>query len=259
MEAKIGHVLTVVQIAGYAADRLRGDAGLLVVLVPEARRLEGEQVIREYRGRHPDGRVRVAVWTFDEVTLELEARLPGSPDVAQFKGLVQASRALDVFPMSQAELMDNNPARREDLWRVVDSASSGLFGRRLPSGGDSSLEQRRYVKLVPYAIALAVGVGRKSRVHEGQRQPWAWLRLPDRATFSWVAQSALERLRPGETSRDQDGLWLPLHLATEMPGSVMIQEVRDEIETIGNEIRHAIDQAVARENSIPSHPNSGRR
>jgi hypothetical protein len=67
VEAKIGHVLTVDQIAGYA-DRLRGDAGLLVVLVPEGRRLEGEQVIREYRDRHPDGRVRVDVWTFDEVT-----------------------------------------------------------------------------------------------------------------------------------------------------------------------------------------------
>lgn len=246
VEAKIGHALTVDQIAGYA-DRLGGDAGLLVVLVPEARRLEGVQVIREYHDRYPDGRVRVDVWTFDEVTSELEAHLPGSPDVAQFKGLVQASRALDIFPLSQEQLMDDNPARREDVWRVVDSASFGLFGRRLPMGSDWSLAQRRYVELVPYAIGLAVGVGRKSRVHEGQPQPWAWLRLPDTATFSWVAQSVVERLRPGETSRDQDGLWLPLHLPTEAPGSVMIQEIRAQIETIGNEIREAIDQAVERE------------
>jgi hypothetical protein len=143
--------------------------------------------------------------------------------------------------------MDDNPARSEDVWRVVDSASFGLFGRRLPMGSDWSLVQRRYVELVPYAIGLAVGVGRRSRVHEGQPQPWAWLRLPDAATFSWVAQSVVERLRPGETSRDQDGLWLPLRLPTEAPGSVMIQEVRAQIETIGNEIRHAIDQAVERE------------
>ena len=91
---------------------------------------------------------------------------------------------------------------------------------------------------------LAVGVGRTSRVHEGQPQPWAWLRLPDAAAFFWVAQSAVERLRPGETSHGQDGLWLPLHLPTEAPGSVMIQEVRAQIETIGNEIREAIDQAI---------------
>jgi hypothetical protein len=53
-EGRIGHVLTVDQIAGYA-DRLRGDAGLLVVLVPEARRLEGAQVVREYRDFDSDG------------------------------------------------------------------------------------------------------------------------------------------------------------------------------------------------------------
>jgi hypothetical protein len=64
--------------------------------------------------------------------------------MAQFKGLVQASRALDIFTMSQAELMDDNSARREDVWRVVDSASSELFGRGSHSGGGSSLTQRRW-------------------------------------------------------------------------------------------------------------------
>lgn len=38
--------------------------------------------------------------------------------------------------MSEAELLDDNPTRRADVWRVLDLASFGLFGRNLPSGSD---------------------------------------------------------------------------------------------------------------------------
>jgi len=98
-----------------------------------------------------------------------------------------------------------------------------------------------------YEIGLAVGVGRKSRVSEGQPQPWAWLRLPDSSSFAKVAQPIVERMRSGETSRDREGLWLPLRLPAGEPGSVMIKEVRAEIETIGTAIREAIDHAVETE------------
>lgn len=247
VEAKLGHTLTVDQIEAYASERLHGDSALLVVLVPEVRRKEGEGVVDAYRATHPDEPVKVAVWTYDDVVREMEAHLPDSPDVAQFKGLVQTVRALDILPMSEAELMDGNPDRRQDIWRVVDLASFGLFGRNSPTGSDGSLENRRYVAVVPYEIALAVGVGRKSRVSEGQPQPWAWLRLPDGGSFSRVAQPVVERMRPGETSRDREDLWLPLQLPTGEPGSVMIQQVREEIETIGTAIREAIDHAVESE------------
>ena len=47
------------------------------------------------------------------------ARQPGR---GQFRGLVQASRALEILQMTGAELIDDNPARRQDIWRVVDTA-----------------------------------------------------------------------------------------------------------------------------------------
>jgi hypothetical protein len=152
-------------------------------------------------------------------------------------GLVQACRALDIFPISAPALLDDNPTRREDVWRVVDSASFGLFGRNLPSGSDGSPEQRRYVELVPYAIYMAVGIGRKTRAQEGQPQPWAWLRLPDSPDYSRIIQKVLDELRPGQTPDDPRDMWLPLHLPTEVAGSVMAQSARDEIERIGNAIR----------------------
>lgn len=244
VEAKIGHTLTVDQIAGYRA-RLPDDGGLLALLVPEGRRHEGEQVLRDLRASEPDERVRLAVWSYEQVTVALEAALPGSPDVAQFRGLVEASRALDVAPLSPSDLLDNSPARRDDIWRVLDEASFGMFGRSLPAGTDWSLERRRYVELVPYTVGMAVGIGRKSREHEGQAQTWAWLRLPDSAPFHWVAQSVAEQSRPGETSRDKEGLWVPLHVPTGVPGSVMIQTLRGEIEALGSAIREAVGRAVA--------------
>jgi hypothetical protein len=97
VEAKIGHMLTYGQVAGYRG-RLPDEGGLLVVLVPEGRRLEGEQVVNEYRASNPHDRVHLDVWTYDEVTGALEERLPGNPDVAQFKGLVQGVRRARHLP-----------------------------------------------------------------------------------------------------------------------------------------------------------------
>jgi hypothetical protein len=54
-------------------------------------------------------------------------------------------------------------------------------------------------------------------------------------------------MRPGETSRDREGLWLPLPLPGGEPGSVMIQQVREEIETIGTAIREAVALALETE------------
>lgn len=248
VEAKIGHTLTTEQVGPYRAH-LGHDGGLLVVLVPEARRAEGTRVVEaltestEYPELSADGPIKLAVWTYDDVTAALGQHLPGSGDVAQLNGLVKACGALDIFPMSEEALLDDNPTRRTDVWRVLDAASFGLFGRNLPSGSDWSLEQRRYVDLTPYEIAMAVGVGRKTREEDGKPQPWAWLRVPDRPDHSEITLQVLEELRPGQASRDQGEIWLPLHLTTQAPGSVMIQSIREEIETIGSAVRERVDQA----------------
>ena len=257
MEAKIGHSLTAEQVMHYRS-RFDGE-GLLVVLVPAARKLEAIGVVEVARrlgarraaegGKEPrsiEG-VPLDVWTYDDVTAALESHLPASSDVAQFKGLVGALRALDIFPLNQAELTDDNPARREDIWRVVDSASFGLFGKRMPSGKDWGLEQRRYVVLDPYPIGVAAGVGRTRRAEGGEPRNWAWLRVNQSSSFSSAVQSALEGLRPGSFTHDEDGYWLPLHLPTGVSGSEMIRTVREEIETIGSAIREEIDRVVATE------------
>lgn len=250
VEAKIGHTLTVEQVAAYRT-RLSGGRGLLVILVPEARRWEADRVIKtlkrsaDYPELSEGGPIGLDVWTYDDVTSELEKHLPGNPDVAQFKGLVQACRALDIFPLTAAELLNDNPSRRDDVWRVVDSASWGLFGENLPSGSDGSLEQRRYVSLAPYSVAMAVGVGRKTIPPTDHAVPWAWLRVPDQPDVSAIALEVLEASSPGEVTRDQGEIWVPLHVPTERPGSVMIEKVREEIESIRTRLRDGVDQAWA--------------
>jgi len=243
VEAKIGHTLTVAQLVGYR-ERLPEDGGLLVVLTPDNRRREAELVLARLREAEPDERLRLAIWTYDEVAAAFETALPDSSDVAQFRGLVDAAGALDVAPLSASELLDDDPTRRADIWRVVDEASFGLFGKRLPAGADWSLARRRYVELGPFSVGMAVGVGRKSRVHEGRAQPWAWVRLPDSAAFHWVAQSVAVELRAGETSRDPEGLWVPLDVPVDVPGAVMIPAVRAELESLAGAIREAVACAV---------------
>lgn len=114
VEAKLGHTLTPEQLAGYSG-RLGDGEGLLAVLAPEARRVEAQAVITACRRLIPDPRVAFDVWTYDEVVAALDLALPGSADLAQFKGLVQAHRALDIDPFTDADLLENHrdrPRRR---------------------------------------------------------------------------------------------------------------------------------------------------
>ena len=231
VEAKLGHSLTFDQIEAYS-HRLPSAGGLIdCVLLPKSRRTEGEQLLREYQRRDPDGlvaigRVRVDLWTYDDVQAALEGHLPGSPDVAQFRGLVQASNALAVFPLTKSELLDDDPTRRQDIWRVVDAASFGLFGKRLPSGSDW--------------VWSSAGTSSWCPIR------WGW-------PFSRVARSVLEDRGAGRASRDSDGsCWLPLEIPTQASGSVMIEQVRAEIETIGTAIRDEIDRAADELDTVPA-------
>jgi len=246
VEAKLGDRLTVEQIGAYR-DRLPADGGLLVALLPEARRSDGVRVLAEYRQAQEDDPVRLAVWSFDDVARALDVHLPGSADVAQFRGLLRASQALDIFPLLEAELWDDSDARRDDMWRVVDPASFGLFGQKLPAGHESGFTVRRYVNLAPYRAFFAVGVGRESRAVDGQAQPWAWLRVSRDTPYAKVVQQAVAAMRPGRTSTDAHGLWTPLDIPADAPGTVMVSAVRDQIEEFGTAARTAIEEAIRTE------------
>ncbi|WP_203750356.1 hypothetical protein [Cellulomonas chitinilytica] len=245
VEAKIGHTLDVGQVAAYR-HRLPDSGGLLAVLVPESRRHEADRVLAEYRVLFPDESVHLDVWTYDEVTRALADRLPDSPDVAQFAGLVAASRALDISPLTEAELTEDQPGRRDDIWRVVEQASSGLFGQRSPAGTDRYFEVRRFVELAPLPTSLVVGVGRKGRQVDAPR-PWAWLRISDDTAFAHVAQRVLDDLHPSGTLREGQGLGVPLQIPPGRWGAAMIDTVRDQIVTTASAIVSAIDEALASE------------
>lgn len=151
VEAKLGALLTVDQVASYR-HRMLADRGLLVVLLPEGRRPDGVAVLDEYRRANPEDPISLAVWAYDEVAEALDAALPGSGDVAQLKGLLRHLRALDIAPFAKTQLWDNNDVRADDIWRVVDAASRGLFGRVLPaSRSDASFSVRRFVEIRPHS------------------------------------------------------------------------------------------------------------
>jgi hypothetical protein len=260
VEAKLGHTLTAGQVA-YYRSRLGEDGGLLTVLVPAGRLAEGKQVMSELEsapelaGLVDSGQVRLDVWSYDEVVSALERQLPDSADVAQFKALVRAHRALDIEPFSPGELVDEDRSRLDDIWRVVDSASFGLFESRLPYGADWSLWRRRYIPIPPYDVSLAVGVdrrltgagaGNERDGSEGPPLPWAWFRLPGGSGIAGAARIALQGLRPGEGFEAGGEWWLPLELPTDEPGASMIPAVRQQIEQAAMAIRAHLDQELLR-------------
>ena len=196
VEAKIGHTLHHTQLAAYR-PRLPEAGGLLVLLVPAARRLQGEGVLDAYRGVYPDDPVDLDVWTYDDVAQCFENHLPGSSDVAQFKGLVAASGALDMVPFEEDELLDDNDSRLKDILTVYDYASYGVFGSFLPVGRDSYFQNyRRYVALDPYPRFLSVGVGLRTADQTSSPRPWVWLRVANEQACRPGGSRVFERLRP---------------------------------------------------------------
>jgi hypothetical protein len=243
VEAKLGHLLTPEQVSGYAG-RFGEDGGLLVVLAPASRRSESWRVIDVCRETLRDAPVAFDVWTYDEVIAALEAALPDSADVAQLSGLVRAHDALDVAPLSAADLLEGNLARFEDVWRVVDGSSFGIGGTRWPSGADTTLARRRYVTIGTYAVGLAVGVGRRPEATAGESRPWAWIRLGGTDSFARVARRALSDLRPDSVTFDGTDSWLPLEIPTGVYGSDAVDQLRADLTGLVDELRVAMAEAI---------------
>lgn len=243
IEAKIGHTLTPEQVVGYA-DRLPTGGGLLVVLAPAARRAEALGIVARCRDM-TTRTVSLDVWTYDDVLAALEAALPASGDVAQLRGLVRAHNATDVEPFDDEDLLEPHDARRDDVWWVVDHASFGVHGTRMPSGSDWSLHRRRYLPVGQYDVALAVGVGRKGPL-EGESRPWAWLRLTGGDGYGRIARRALVRIRP-DAQDVADETWLPLDVETGVHGSVAAERLRVRLESFVDELAAAMTTEVERE------------
>jgi hypothetical protein len=243
VEAKIGHHLHHTQLAGYRA-RLPKDGGLLVVLVPGTRRPKAKRVLEQYRSAYPDDPVRLDVWSFDDVADALEAHLPESSDVAQLRPLIEEAKALDIAPLEEAQLLDDDPTRLDDIIIVFDYATYGLFDQWLPSGTRAGFEKAsRNVSLDPYPRLVSVGVGLESDQAPGPR-PWVWLRVSDESASGPTAQAVLAKLRPGALVHDDAGAAVPLIIPAGQAGGDAIEALRGEIEEISIEIRDALDALV---------------
>ena len=246
VEAKLGHLLTPDQVAGYAT-RFGENGGLLVVLVPASRLTEARRVIDQCRDSLETTPLHFDVWTYDEVMSALDRALPSSPDLAQLNGLVQAHGALDVAPFTEAELLESNATRRGDVWRVVDAASFGIGGTRWPSGSDGSLEQRRYVTVGAYAVGLAAGVGRKPRTEDGTARPWAWIRVGGTDSYGRLARQVLAQRSPDVVTEVGSDSWLPLAIPTGVFGSEAVEQVRADLEALAAELGTAMAEAINQE------------
>ena len=244
VEAKLGHTLTADQVSAYAT-RFGDEGGLLVVLAPVTRTAEARAVIEQSRALVDHVGVVFDLWTYDEVIHALEQALPGSGDVAQLHGLIHAHSALDVAPVASEDLLESRPSRREDVWRVLDLATFGIGGTRWPMGSDTTLEQRRYVPVGPYAVGLAVGVGRKGLAPDETDRPWAWLRVGGTDSFGRLAARALRERSGLDVTEDEAGAWVPVPVPPGVFGSEAVDVVRDWVEGISELLATEIAKAVA--------------
>ncbi|WP_225755638.1 hypothetical protein [Actinotalea sp. Marseille-Q4924] len=244
VEAKLGDALTYAQFGGYRS-RLPADGGLLVALLPQARRAHGDRVVAEYRHVHCDDPVRLAVWTYDDVLGALEAQLPDSGDLAQLRSLLEAHEALDVPPLTEDDLWDDGrirDLRTDPVWRVLDAASSGIFGHRLPAGRAPGMQMRRYVAVTPDGGVFAVGVGLTEKDSTAPR-PWPWLVVPHDTPYGRVMAQAVAAMSAGRAEERHDATLVPLEMPLGVPGAVMVPEVRARIEGYAEAARDAVVRA----------------
>ena len=255
IEAKLGHILTVEQVAAYVTD-LRGRIsesqgsreGLVVVLVPEHRHSEAATVLSQMAA-DPDRvsggpAIHTAVWSYDQVLDALGATLGAGGDVAQLRGLVEVCAALAIRPIAPADLTMASSARVEDVTRVVDLASEALFGgaRTLPSGSDEDFSWRRYIDPVP-GTSIAVGVRRPKSHGNRQPAPWTWIRVHATTGQAAVAGKAItDGWSSAGAYTDAAGhTWLPLSVPESVSGASMVEEVTRQAEQVLSAVRSALE------------------
>lgn len=236
VEAKVGHFLGSGQVDAYR-PRL-GHDGLLVVLVPATRRIEGRRVV-EYLNKQYEAtgdRVRVALWTWDQVASELELALPEHqyPDVIQLRGLIEAAGALDIRPFAESELITSDRSRFDDLWSVLDKAS--FRGFPFQSGPGRYFERYRLYPVGAFGAEFFVGLGRTG---QSEPEPWCWVRVSGGERHGAAQQEALRAHRP-DAKQDGNSLIVPLSLEPGLSGYELIESLSGQLEEIALQIREGL-------------------
>lgn len=239
IEAKVGDKLTVQQVDAYR-PRL-GAEGLLVVLVPATRQRKDKEVVQELRQTYERAgdRIRVALWTWNDVADALDAALPEHPDAAQLRGLVEAAGALDFRPFSEGELITSDRSRFDDLWSVLDRASFLGF----PSRSGGYFEKYRYYPVGDFDAYFSVGIGRTGR---SEPESWCWVRIWKDAHLGHAQQEAIKVHRP-DVKQDGDSVVVPLVLEPDLSGYELIESLRDQLAKIAEQVREGIRRIILAE------------
>jgi hypothetical protein len=244
VEAKIGAPLAAGQIADYIADLTRRVSGgdrdvLVVVLVPLYRCGEAALVLDEALSMCGHPPIRAAVWSYDGVLGALADVLPGSGDLEQLRGFVEAREAFDVKPFTENELAARAEDRRADLVRVLDQATVSFFAsgeRVLPSGSDADFSWRRYLEITPGGTNIAIGLRTSSPGRSEAGGAWAWLRVHPSTPGADTAGAVLRDTFPAAQSGAEGCTWLPLMVPA---GAVMAARLVEQIEQVVSVLREA--------------------
>ena len=214
------------------------DHALLVVLVPEHRRGEAEQVLAQAVRRSELDRRSVRhtdVWSYDELLAALAAGLGDDPGLAQLRTFVEAAQGLDIQPFAEAELGEPG-LRQTDLITVLDRATARCnpAGQRLlPSGSDEQFVWRRHLELRPGWTNLAVGLRHASRDSLSTLQGGTWLRVHRDTPDSALATRRLRDVGEGDVVVDETGhTWLPLVVPPGVAGAAIVDSLAGQIQSV---------------------------
>jgi hypothetical protein len=255
IEAKLGHTLTVEQVAIYfahlktrLADHDRSDEGVVVLLVPEHRSQEARAVLSKVEAAEVEAAksplLRTAVWNYRQVLDALEEALGADGDVAQLRGLVEICEALDIKPLSPEDLTMASSPRAADLRRVVDFASVSLFDetRILPSGSDEHFTWRRYHQVVG-DTHVAIGLRRPEASADASAHGRTWMRVHATTPEAALAGEALKQQCPSAYTDAAGHVWVPLEVPVGVSGSGMITRVAEQVEAVIAAIRAALSRS----------------
>jgi hypothetical protein len=231
-EAKFGAPLGRAQLAAYADATPRA---LLVVIVPEPRRSEGQAVLDQVLAER-SGRNGVVV-SWEQVCDALADAGAGAGDVEQLRALCRASAELDVAPLREEDLGAGRLDRRNDLERIAEQVTLRLHarlssGRVYPTGewGGGFTGKYRYVAPIRCGdVNFAVGVRAYDQTFERPRRTPFWMRWHrDTGHDTGVTDAIEDALRQAgeDPTRDEDGhLWMPLHPRLGVGGEAIVEQL----------------------------------
>lgn len=255
VEMKFGARLGPGQLLAYLrSQRVRLDPErdrVLVVLVPDRRRLEAERVLGNVNATWgveapaEASRTRTTVVTWPELLDAWDAVTSGeadlvavNADVVQLRGLCEALTGFVIEPFDLELASGGWLARLDDLRKLSDAVTRA-FGDVNPTADETKLGyvSRRYFLAGGPSSRTSLAVGVQARFAEQGMTP-LWARLHRKTPGFEAARSLISASPLGSAAREDHGhLWLPLLLEPHLPGSAQVEPLVAQVEAILSVLR----------------------